>query len=168
MRALPRRQKNRNRSRGGLGQRSPIGLLATIYVANTGIKNKITCVHHQEGNNRSGEADLEQRSPATWLLATIDVASTGIRQKECVHCQEGNNRSGEAVGGPTLPSTTRLLATICVASTGNRWNVMRAHRRKQQCTRAQLQPRSTISYAPYRQILKPSMVARVHRTETKP
>ena len=115
-------------------------LLATVYVASTGIKknhmrasprwqqpyrgscyrttlpnntiarddlcreyrheNKTSCMHYQEGNNRSGGSCFERRSPTT----TSRIA--------CVHYQGTNNRSGEAVV-EQHSRTTRLLATIC-------------------------------------------------------
>ena len=74
-------------------------------------------MHYQGGNNRSGEAVVDQHSQPTRLLVTIYVVSTGIKKTHMRALPRGNNRSREAAVEQRFP-TARSLATIFVASIG--------------------------------------------------
>ena len=78
--------------------------------------SRITCVHYQEGNNRSGRPlwnNALKHNRSRRLMSRVPASTRLI----CVHHQRGNNRSGEAVVEQCSP-TTRSLVTIYVTSTG--------------------------------------------------
>ena len=80
--------------------------------------SRITCVHYQEGNNRSGRP-LRNNAPnhdrSRRFMSRVPASKRFIR----VHYQRGNNRREEPVVEQRSP-TTRSLATIYVASTGTK------------------------------------------------
>ena len=90
-----------------------------LFMSRVPESKRITCVHHQDGNNRIGEAVVGQHSPTTRSLATTYVASTGTKTKHhACTTKKVTIVAGEAVSNdaPRQQHRSRLFMSRVPAS----------------------------------------------------